>query len=89
MLRDITVENYRLFEKFQLEGMTQVNLLVGVNNSGKSSLLEAIYLLVNSKDQGALFHILDNRFMIRSNVRSRADMSELSDLFQLFFLNVS
>ncbi len=83
MLRDITVENYRLFEKFQLEGMTQVNLLVGVNNSGKSSLLEAIYLLVNSKDQGALFHVLDNRFMIRSNVRSRADMSELSDLFQM------
>ncbi|MCP4366668.1 MAG: ATP-binding protein, partial [Deltaproteobacteria bacterium] len=46
MLKDITIENYRLFEKFHLEGMTQINLLVGTNNSGKSSLLEAIYLLV-------------------------------------------
>jgi hypothetical protein len=25
MIRDITIENYRLFEKFQLEGLTQVN----------------------------------------------------------------
>jgi AAA15 family ATPase/GTPase len=37
MLRDITIENYRLFEKFHLEGMTQINLFVGANNCGKSS----------------------------------------------------
>jgi len=61
MLRDITIENYRLFEKFHMEGLTQINLLVGENNSGKSSLLEAIYLLVNRNEPTALFQVFDVR----------------------------
>jgi len=69
MLRDITIENYRLFEKFYLEGMTQINLLVGTNNSGKSSLLEAIYLLLNHEDRSALSNIIDNRFVLKSRLR--------------------
>lgn len=48
MLRDISIENYRRFPKFQIEGLARVNLLVGPNNSGKTSFLEAIYLLINS-----------------------------------------
>jgi AAA15 family ATPase/GTPase len=83
MLRDITIENYRLFEKFQLEGLTQVNLVVGTNNSGKSSLLEAIYLLVNYEDQDALSNVLDNRFVIKSGIRSRSEITDLSDTFEL------
>ncbi len=86
MLRDITIENYRLFEKFHLEGLTQINLLVGANNSGKSSLLEAIYLLVNYKDRSALSNVLDNRFVIRSRIRNRADISDLPNAFQIFTL---
>jgi predicted ATP-dependent endonuclease of OLD family len=61
MLRDITIENYRLFEKFHMEGMTQINLLVGANNSGKSSLLEALYLLMAHKDPLAVHGVLKNR----------------------------
>lgn len=61
MLRDITIENYRLFEKFQIEGLNQINLLVGANNSGKSSLLEAIYLLINHENPLAVFDVLENR----------------------------
>jgi AAA15 family ATPase/GTPase len=84
MLRDITIENYRLFEKFHMEELTQVNLLVGANNSGKSSLLEAIYLLVNHEDRSALADILDNRFVVRSRIRNRADISDLPNAFQIF-----
>ena len=47
MLRDLTVQNYRCFENFHIDGLERVNLLVGKNNSGKTSLLEAIYLLSN------------------------------------------
>ncbi|NJN99238.1 MAG: AAA family ATPase [Anaerolineales bacterium] len=80
MLRDITIENYRLFEKFQIEGLTQVNLLVGANNSGKSSLLEAIYLLVNHEDRTALSNIIDNRFVLKSRLR-RDREDESSNIF--------
>lgn len=82
MLRDITIENYRLFEKFQLEGLTQVNLLVGTNNSGKSSLLEAIYLLVNHEDPTVLLNVLDNRgeYILEEN----GDANELYQISEIF-----
>lgn len=61
MLRDLAIQNYRSFNDFQIDGLAQVNLIVGMNNSGKTSLLEAIYLLVNQNDPGRLTEILDNR----------------------------
>lgn len=47
MVRDLSIKNYRCFEDFYVDGLAQVNLIVGDNNSGKTSFLEAIYLLVN------------------------------------------
>ncbi|MCP4366882.1 MAG: AAA family ATPase, partial [Deltaproteobacteria bacterium] len=83
MLKDITIENYRLFEKFHLEGMTQINLLVGTNNSGKSSLLEAIYLLVNSENSIALSEVLSKRFIASSRIHGRSEFTDLVDSFKL------
>ena len=48
MIRDLSIKNYRCFEDFYVDGLAQVNLIVGDNNSGKTSFLEAIYLLVNN-----------------------------------------
>lgn len=81
MLRDITIENYRLFEKFHLEGMTQINLLVGTNNSGKSSLLEAIYLLVCYEDPTVLFELLHNRGEF---VTRKYDDNEIFQIAEIF-----
>ncbi len=47
MIRDLNIKNYRCFEDFYVDGLAQVNLIVGDNNSGKTSLLEAIYILMN------------------------------------------
>ena len=82
MLRNITIENYRLFEKFQLEGLTQINLLVGTNNSGKSSLLEAIYLLVNHEDPGSLLEVLYTRgeFVVKKDQDD--EMAQLAEVFR-------
>ena len=61
MLRDLTIQNYRCFEDFHMDGLERVNLFVGNNNSGKTSLLEAIYLLVNSDRREALLETINNR----------------------------
>ena len=61
MLRDITIQNYRCFEDFHMDGLERVNLFVGNNNSGKTSLLEAIYLLVSEDRKLSLFNILSAR----------------------------
>ena len=61
MLRDITIENYRLFREFSLTSLARVNLIVGTNNSGKSSLLEAVYLLTSEGARSSLVNILHER----------------------------
>jgi len=66
MLKDLTIENYRLFHKFTLDPIARVNLIVGTNNSGKSSLLEAIYLLAGKGSRSYLYEILHERDEITS-----------------------
>jgi AAA15 family ATPase/GTPase len=65
LIRDLTIQGYRCFEDFSMDGLTRVNLLVGNNNSGKTSFLEAVYLLVNQLSTGtgikAIKEIFDNR----------------------------
>jgi AAA domain, putative AbiEii toxin, Type IV TA system len=61
MLRDLTIKNYRCFKDFSIDGLARVNLIVGQNNSGRTSFLEAVYLLVNQQNPRALIELLDNR----------------------------
>lgn len=46
MLQTLSLRGYRGFESYQLTDFTRLNLLVGKNNSGKTSILEAVELLV-------------------------------------------
>jgi AAA domain, putative AbiEii toxin, Type IV TA system/AAA ATPase domain len=61
MIRSIHIECYRGFCDFSMEGLGRVNLLVGKNNSGKTSVLEAILLLTSRSDVSALMQILSRR----------------------------
>lgn len=47
MLQTLEMRGYRGFESYQLADLARVNLLVGKNNCGKTSVLEAIELLVS------------------------------------------
>ncbi len=60
MLRDLTIQNYRCFKDFQINGLARVNLIVGQNNSGKTTFLEAIYLLVNEGNIQFLLEVLNS-----------------------------
>src|SRR5262245_27193944 len=42
MIRELTLKNFRAFRELHLTGLGRVNLLVGANNSGKTSVLEAV-----------------------------------------------
>lgn len=50
----IQIESYRGIDGLVLDEPGRINLIVGVNNAGKTSLLEAIYLLAHQNDERAL-----------------------------------
>ncbi|MEH2012744.1 AAA family ATPase [Nostoc sp.] len=61
MLKTIKIENFRSFQSFELQQLGRVNLLVGKNNSGKTSILEAIQLLCSRTNLQPLAEVMTNR----------------------------
>lgn len=44
MLQSLQLDNYRNFDKLFLDGFRRINILSGMNNTGKTSILEAIFM---------------------------------------------
>ena len=61
MIETIHIQGYRGFSEFEMKNLSRVNLLVGANNSGKTSALEALYLLASQGDPSSLYRILARR----------------------------
>lgn len=54
MLFDLRIENFRCFHETEIAGFKNINLISGKNNSGKTALLEAIYLLKSPTPEALL-----------------------------------
>ncbi len=70
MLNFLEIENFRCFEQFKIEGLAQVNLFGGLNNSGKTALLEAFALATNPHDflhQSAFINIRNLKESLRDS----------------------
>lgn len=50
----ISIHGYRTFDALEVGGLARVNLIVGMNNSGKTSFLEAIELLYSDNPASAI-----------------------------------
>ena len=61
MIRQLHLYDFRGFSRFRLGRLGRVNLLVGRNNSGKTSVLEALELLLTHGDFGAIWTSLSRR----------------------------
>ena len=44
MLKSIRIRNYRGFKDCKIDGLGRINIIAGMNNSGKTTLLEALFL---------------------------------------------
>src|SRR5437773_7336880 len=49
-LDNVTIDGFRGLRNFHLDGLGLINILVGPNNSGKTSVLEALSILCNPLD---------------------------------------
>jgi hypothetical protein len=81
MLTGATIENYRGFRRYKLEGLTTVNLLVGKNNSGKTALLESIHLLASGGDPAVLLDTASRRGEVVAGGRGESTFLDISHFF--------
>lgn len=56
MIKKIIIKNYKQFENFSLELNPDINIIVGNNEAGKTTLFEAINLGLTQKLNGRILH---------------------------------
>ncbi|MEM6251782.1 MAG: AAA family ATPase [Cyanobacteria bacterium P01_D01_bin.156] len=61
MLSSFQVRNFRLFQDIKVKKLSRVNLIVGKNNAGKSTFLEALELYSSNASTGVLIDLVDSR----------------------------
>jgi putative ATP-dependent endonuclease of the OLD family len=55
MISRVVIQNYRVFREFDLELAPDINIIVGKNDTGKSTLIEAIALALTRRLHGVRF----------------------------------
>lgn len=81
MLTRVDITNYRGFKSYRMEGLAQVNLIVGKNNSGKTALLEGIQFLTSGGDPSVLSEVAQRRGEIILTRPERQMRFEVSHFF--------
>jgi len=54
----LNIEEYKVFKDFKIDKLNRINIFAGFNNTGKTTLLEAIYLLTKQNNIGAFFELI-------------------------------
>jgi len=70
-IRSVVLERFRAFRVLKIHGLGRVNLITGKNNTGKSSLLEALRILTSTASPAVISDILHYR---------EEDMSEAEEM---------
>ena len=84
MLDSLHIKNFRCFEDLTIPSLGRVNLIVGKNNSGKSSFLDAIRVFASKGSMNTLNDILISRDeLVRSGEDEEQDF--LLSLTSLFY----
>ena len=83
MLQTLEMRGYRGFESYRLSNLARVNLVVGKNNCGKTSILEAVELLVSGGHSSVFFDSVQRRGEAGAPYvrRSREPSTDVSHMF--------
>ena len=61
MLNSLNIRNYRGLKELKINSLGKVNLITGKNNTGKSTILEAIALYAGKGDLNIIYQFLSER----------------------------
>ena len=72
-LKDLTIDNFRGIKHLEMKDLARINMLVGKNNCGKTSVLEAVHLWTGAAfenmEAGVNLFDLFRQYRIENNVR--------------------
>ncbi len=58
---ELLVSNYKRLQNLKISKLSRINIFTGINNSGKTTLLEAVYLLCRQNDFSGLLEVIRRR----------------------------
>lgn len=61
MLNSFQIHKFRLFQHLEVKNLGRVNLIVGKNNSGKSTFLEAVELYASNASATVMLELVESR----------------------------
>lgn len=82
-ITSLTIERYRMFRRLHIDGLGQVNLVTGKNNTGKSSLLEALRILASNASPSIISNIIRFREEDGGKAEEPMQASAMETLFPL------
>ena len=81
MLESLKIEGFRGFQNFEMANLGRINLLVGKNNSGKTSILEAIQFLYAQNNIDIFLETISYRGEFSWSESNRTKVFEICHLF--------
>jgi len=76
MITDMTISNFRCFSELYVEPLARVNLFVGMNNAGKTSILDAAELLAVGKVEALARSAIRRGELILASRDERGELPE-------------
>jgi predicted ATPase len=85
MLKSFHIKNYRNLKDITVKELAQVNLLVGLNNVGKTSFLEAVNIYWDKNFIGVMDKILLRRGIFIKEIAQEGNLETVFDILTSFF----
>ncbi|GHT34307.1 ATP/GTP phosphatase [Bacteroidia bacterium] len=83
LLEQLKISNFRGFDNLEIDGLSKINLFVGKNNSGKTSILEAIFLLIGMNN-GQLLNTITQQRELRNSKQEEFKTLTGKEILYLF-----
>ncbi|OEJ14393.1 ATPase [Brachyspira hampsonii] len=77
MIKNLYIENFKCFNKIEINDFKKINFLVGKNNLGKTTILETLMLILSE----SRINIIEN---IKTISRAKENKTEIKTLFYNF-----
>lgn len=76
---EVRLERWRAFSDVKLTGLRRINVIGGINNAGKTSVLEAIYVLSQQADSEALLEVIARRGKVARDINPKWFLDQIPD----------